>query len=103
LCCCLPLPTSPPLVNPAGYCLADLQECVAHLLHLHQCATASASSEALAPFNFINEKYSQDCWLQASLQQVPPAGCMAGSLQQGQQQAPAAAAQPGSGMLLQSS
>jgi hypothetical protein len=76
---------------------------MARLLHLHQCATASATSEALAPFNFIKEKYSQDCWLQASLQKVPPAACVAGSQQQGQQHTPAAAVQPGNGMLLQSS
>jgi hypothetical protein len=38
-----------PMLLSAGYCLGDLQEVTARLLHLHQCATASASSEALAP------------------------------------------------------
>jgi hypothetical protein len=83
----------------AGYCLGDLQEVMARLLHLHQCATASASSEALAPFNFIKDKYSQDCWLQASLQDVPPAACLTGSLHL----QPAAMQPPAHDMLLQSS
>jgi hypothetical protein len=83
----------------AGYCLGDLQECMARLLHLHQCATASASSEALAPFNFIKEKYSQDCWLQASLHDVPPAACLTDSLHHQEQRQPP----PVHDMLLQSS
>ncbi|KAF6251168.1 cyclin-like protein [Scenedesmus sp. NREL 46B-D3] len=69
----------------SGYCLGDLQECMTRLLHLHQCAAASASAEALAPFMFVKEKYSQDCWLQASLREVPPAACTAGSIHQEQQ------------------
>lgn len=47
------------------------------LLHLHRCAAASEASDALAPFVFIKEKYSQDCWLQASLQEVPAAAAAA--------------------------
>ncbi|WIA14428.1 hypothetical protein OEZ85_002954 [Tetradesmus obliquus] len=86
----------------SGYCLADLQEPMARLLHLHTAAAASATSEALAPFNFVKEKYSQDCWLQASLQHVPPAAALPDGLPQAQAGATAAAV-PGGGMLLQSS
>lgn len=44
---------------------------MARLLHLHACADVADTSEALAPFVFIKDKYAQDCWLKASLEQAP--------------------------------
>lgn len=43
------------------------------LLQLHQCATDCDSSEMLAPFKHIREKYAQDCWLHTSLHELPAA------------------------------
>jgi len=40
---------------------------MSRLLHLHECAANCGSCQSLAPFTFIKEKYSHDCWLGASL------------------------------------
>lgn len=55
----------------AGYSCADLYECMGRLLQLHQCAADCDSSEMLAPFKHIQEKYAQDCWLHTSQCAVP--------------------------------
>lgn len=55
----------------AGFTNGDLSACMTRLLSLHQYAGAAGSCESLAPLVFIKDKYAQDCWLKASLQDIP--------------------------------
>jgi hypothetical protein len=49
----------------------DMQACMSRLVCLHKAADTAEGKESLAPLMFIKEKYSQDCWLNASHVAVP--------------------------------
>lgn len=61
----------PRCLVPAGFSAGDMQACMSRLVCLHRAADTAEGKESLAPLLFIKEKYSQDCWLNASHVAVP--------------------------------
>ena len=49
----------------------DMQACMSHMVCLNKAADTAEGKESLEPLLFIKEKYSQDCWCNASHVAIP--------------------------------